>query len=331
MTYVIGQKKFGYSTIISDARVTQGHDGQNTSLKSGFLFSGCIYGASGNVIDVRKFIRQCREDVGNEGNLGTIWEKFNEFVYSYNKENHGDFKIIISSRHGGKPELFLIDSAKLELEPVQDFLTLGSAPQIIHNYSKKLFNEQRHANIKVSLKSCNAPLWFYAYFDCTYLMEWVQGHSASALEKAGVGGCFHFLWQGDEEEHRQGPSIYVISEKHESIKTFVCHIFRVDFVDNTLIFENPVIAETSIITNTTEMPALEGLSQNELDIYFKGIIKKSSKRIPYEFCGFGFENPSRGMNGFHIPEGDQYFFDLEGNLLRPDDDLKRLLSAMFER
>jgi allophanate hydrolase subunit 2 len=48
------------------------------------------------------------------------------------------------------------------------------------------------------------PPQFVPYVYCTQLIQLSKGHQYNVLERLSVGGIFHFLYQTDAEEERQG-------------------------------------------------------------------------------------------------------------------------------
>ena len=63
MTYMVGLKQPGINAILSDTRISWKNDknewqGDNTALKTGLFFSGCMFGRTGNSDHSQKFIER---------------------------------------------------------------------------------------------------------------------------------------------------------------------------------------------------------------------------------------------------------------------------------
>ena len=86
MTYVLGRCQQNVAAIISDNRATtSGLSGSNNVLKSGILFPGCIYGASGHAGEANRFIKACKRDLTdtqvNEDGWSRFWSFSSGFAF----------------------------------------------------------------------------------------------------------------------------------------------------------------------------------------------------------------------------------------------------------
>jgi hypothetical protein len=115
MTYIIGFSIDGINSILSDTRVTYSNSqlGQNIALKTGILFAGCIYGVAGHVDNAFNFIEAVKMYVAGASSIFDAWEKLNEFIMFYDfptNTKDGFFQLLLSSRHSGQSEFYILDS-----------------------------------------------------------------------------------------------------------------------------------------------------------------------------------------------------------------------------
>lgn len=335
MTYILGLKNFGITSIICDTRVTldESRDiGENTALKSGFLFPGCIYGASGNVDELRKFVILCKEQLTKTDTLPNLWEKFLNIVkeYPFSNSKSEQFQLLLSSRCLGEPSFYILDSAKGRVTDCESPVTIGSGRLLLDEHLNNLY-KKLDTTIEKLLKKGNAPKEFYPYFYCLWLMERVQGMEVSLLEKVGVGGCFHFTSQTKHNEFRQGPAVYVLNAGRREGKTISIEqwSFRIAFVRESLVVHCPIKKIKMIIVDSAAWPTINSYSKKQLEEYRKTIEGEVAKQNYYTFCGFGFVDPNKRYDHlFHITTEKEYVITENGDMR---EDFKRALADKFSR
>ena len=135
MTYVVGVNYLEYSSIICDNRITYRDGlGENTALKSGVLFPGCIFGFSANNVEVaRDFILSAKYHVGESRSISELWTSFVFFVkdYSFSQSKDDWFEIILSTRALGKPRLFRVNPSTRLTFVESKLVTTGSGKDIL--------------------------------------------------------------------------------------------------------------------------------------------------------------------------------------------------------
>lgn len=313
MTYAIGLKQFGITSIICDTRITDAVSkaGSNTSLKSGQLFPGCIYAFSGYVEEFNKFIDWCRDNLRGHENY---WLRFSELITKYDFQKRNGFKMLVSSRHTGDPTLFLLDTDIGMLQQIEKIETIGSGKDVLDDDIHDIYNNNEGKIYEILTKH-NAPLAFYPFFYCLWLMERVQGMEVSLLEKIGVGGIFHFLIQTETRERRQPPGLYVINFVIDKKKFVRSTIYRTAFVQNTLVVDNPIANSRMLILNSTINPQFRNYDEKMIANHKNKVLEEDVKKPFYNFCGFGFTDPSqRGAYSVHFTNTDNYVIDRNGKI-----------------
>lgn len=289
MTYVIGIRSNDTSAVICDSRVSFGKsEGMNYMLKSGLLFPGCHYAAVGYTKPMRQLVIRLKEYLTGRNTFNGFWDKFVGFVKNYDgfDANHA-FQLLLMSRHTGRSTLYLLDSASRSVTVQGDFVTLGSGKEILDPVVEEIWKE-RHVEIMELLQEQEAPTWFFGYFYCLALMEYVQGVAYDTLNRAGVGGVFHFSYQTTKEEYRQHPAVYVIVSPFVEKKIITYTLYRITFEEMALVVENGAEQSFNILIDAAAWPAVIGLDPNErFDL--KERIRRGALDQPfYNFCGVGF-------------------------------------------
>lgn len=325
MTYILGIKKDGFSTIISDLMVSFKNPSkneiikrENTSLKSGILFKGCIFGLAGNATLGLDFINKFKEIADPLNSSEQNWQLFQKYIKAFSSDyNREGFEMILSYRTKECPILFLFNSKNNSLSIInRDICTIGSGKIILDDIIENRRNIAENAILKHMHKE-KIPIIYFPYFYCLCLSELTMGFEYSFLEKIGVGGLFHFCYQTNKFETRQKPAVYILIETIKNIKTICNYIYRVAFIDGFLVVDNPLAKpQRQIITSSFERPDIDSLDKNGIKKIGDFINKKTDEEKYYYFCGFGFKNPDkRGSFVCHIsgPKG-KLVVDKLGNI-----------------
>lgn len=335
MTYIVGIQQLGINTIICDTRVTWWRSnakvgGENTSLKSGVLFPGCLYAITGDLEQAGSFIKEYKQRIeGTYNTLEGLWSDFAQFAEKYSSKGRNRFLLLLSSRTKGKPEFFIFDSRSRNLAAVEKLITLGSGKELLDQRVSKWFSSREKA-INDTIVSNKLPPFTFPYFYCLWLNEITQGEELSKLEQYDVGGIFHFLWQNSDGEYVQHPAVYVLAAADNNVKTICIWVYRVAYVDDCLVIDNPVIEAREFFFSSVSRPsrAIDHYSNNWANV-MEEIGAKADTLPFYYFCGFGFPQLiHRGPFGCHVTTKDDYVITKSGGLAP---DYKALIVKHFRR
>jgi hypothetical protein len=328
MTYIVGIQKpaENFSALICDLMVTfEDHNGNvidrnNASLKTGLLFKGCIYGVAGNAGLAKKFITGFRDIVDKSKTMDANWQLFQDYSkYNFSDLSGNHFKVLLSCRVSGQPQLFLYDSSQKAVSKIEDeIFTIGSGKEILDD----IIEVRRGMAEKVIVEAMSRdsiPLLYYPYFYCLWLSELTMGFETSQLEKIGVGGLFHFCFQTDIKEGRQQSSVFVLSVPDTKNKKIYNHVYRITFVDKFLVVDNPLVKPSRFIIMPFEMTDSDFLSMGQLKGLGEKINKEADLQQFYYFCGFGFPSPKfRGSFTCHLSSDKNKLVVDKGGNIHPD-------------
>lgn len=319
MTYIVGIKKpeDNFLTIISDIMVTKIFSNgkkqtENIALKTGYLFDGCIYGLSGDAIAGHSFLSSLKKAINCKDPIKDNFKKLSEFASSSQWETGSGFKILFGIRNPS-PEFYLLNSTSREFKLLDENLyTMGSGKSILDAI---VLQGYKHSNsfIMDKLKENKVPIVYYPNFICLWLSELVLGFEKEQLEKIGVGGIFHYIYQTENKEHSSMPAVVVLS-KFENDK-LVQNSYRTCLINGYLVVENLNSKDVSIFTSVVER---QDLAEKGL-LASKGILQEAYRRsleLPiYYFCGFATHDPSyRGFYSAHFSCNDTKVIDWDGNV-----------------
>lgn len=328
MTYIVGVRNQGVGVLISDTRISFGHQGRNAfdrSLKSGQLFRGCMYAGSGFVAPMRRFIIRFKARCGSRA----AWDDFGSFATSYTEHAPGQaFQLLLMSRHSGQSQFYLYESETNTITERQDYITLGSGSAVLDEYLGQFRNERNNMIVKY-LQDHDAPLWFFGYYYCLALLEFVQGDAYDAANKHGVGGVFHFSYQDNKLEHRQHPAVYVIVRVMPENRTLIQTLYRVTFEEMALVVEDGTKRSFTISVDSAASPQVIGLSKAETSALEQRVFQGALQQPFYNFLGAGFADEARRGNWVdHINYGnDPYLLTREAI---HSDVLKRFVEGMAD-
>jgi hypothetical protein len=328
MTYILGIQKpeNNFTALLCDLMVSfKDYDGDiidrnNSSLKTGLLFEGCIYGVAGNANLAKIFIMGFRELTDKSKSMEYNWNLLQHYAKAEFSDQSGEpFKVLISSRFSGSPQLFLYDSNQKTISKIEDEIySIGSGKKILDDIIN-LRRKMAEKTIAEIFYKKDIPILYYPYFYCLWLSELTMGFEVTKLEEIGVGGLFHFCFQTNEKEGRQQPSVFVLSMPDIKKKTIYNHIYRVTFVDRYLVVDNPLVSPSRYIIMPFEMSQINSISPEELQRLGETINRESDLQQFYYFCGFGFPSPElRGSFLCHLScDKNKLVVDKKGNI-HPD-------------
>ena len=324
MTYIVAVQLNGFTAMVSDTRVTFKHEGiqwgSNTALKTGRLFLGCIFARAGDDDHSLEFVRAAKSFVSGTRSLEGFWGKFEQFAASYVFPTvfRDQFEMVISSRALGPPRLYKLDCNQ-GLAPVSaNAVTIGAGKPSLDSFVLKCGIPLMHQLLaKNQLPSPVAP-----YTLCLLLTEAAQGIERPTLERKGVGGIFHFIYQTANGEGRQKPALYILSLPDFKNKNLYSWMYRVAFSQSALVVETLTPpgqtadapggkSETVVLLETST----SSFSREEL-AYRKGkIIEEINAQPSYWFCGSGAINPDhRNSRLIHIANNGQCVVAKDGQV-----------------
>jgi len=319
MTYIVGIRKpeHNFLTIISDIMVTKIYsDGriykENTALKTGRLFDGCIYGLSGDANYGIKFLVSFKKSINFKNTINNNFNKLRDYISSSQWDSGEGFKVLFGIRNP-IPEFYLLDSTTREFRLLEDSVyTMGSGKRLLDEIVLSGYNYS-NSYIMNELNQKNAPIVYYPCFLSLWLSELALGFEEKQLEEVGVGGIFHYIYQTETKENSSMPLVFVLS-KIENDK-LVQNSYRISLLNGYLIIENLTINSVSVFSSEVERQDLseKGFLDNE-EILTEA--HKRSRELPmYYFCGFATHDPSyRGFYTGHFSSNDTKVIDWNGNV-----------------
>lgn len=242
MTYLIGARVGPTLVIISDTRVTytsgERTTGENVALKTGVLFPGCIFGREGNASSSGDFLTTVQKLVSPDAPVGENWERFSRcaHAYSFSREAKEQFRLLLASRNGGLPRMWMLDSVNglVQVPADEALVTLGSGKDILDDYVQ---NECMPL-LQATVVTPKQRVLVGPYLLCLKLIEKTQSLERPQLEQHGVGGVFHFVYQTRAREGRQAPALYVLSDLDPSRRIAYGWMFRIAYVGSILVVES---------------------------------------------------------------------------------------------
>lgn len=224
VTFVVGIKRFGTAAIIADSLLTSLDKAPNPgAIKSGVLFPGCIFGICGAWEKARGCIRAIQAQCAQ----GTPSERFEELDrlivrYQFPIDNRYPFEILLSSRHTGTPEFYLIDSENRSLQHVpRSFITLGEGKKLLDNmltvYSQTSGSVEHLQRIRRQATEAGHPILDedFAHLYAFQLYQSMVG-AGGELARVRTGGYVHFVFQDSLGERRQRPRVYMVGQCDEN-------------------------------------------------------------------------------------------------------------------
>ena len=319
MTYIVGIRKpeHNFLTIISDIMVTKIFPNgkikkENTALKTGYLFDGCIYGLSGDASAGHKFLGSFKKAINCKDPIKDNFKKLSDFISLSQWDSGTGFKVLFGIRNP-VPEFYLLDSVSREFNLLDECLyTMGSGKSLLDAIVLQGYN---HSNTFMmdKLRQNKTPIVYYPCFLCLWLSELVLGFEEKQLRKIGVGGIFHYVYQTEKKEHSPMPIVFVLS-KLENNK-LIQNSYRTCLINGYLIIVNLKNNHISVFTSEVERQDLaeKGLLDSE-EILQEA--HRRSRELPiYYFCGFATHDPSyRGFYSAHFSCNDTKVIDWNGNV-----------------
>ena len=308
MTYILGLKYKGFTSIISDSRISSPNCASNSGLKVGILFPGCIYGISGSSQSGRQFIQDARLVVGHTQDVQENWDRFMNHASKYSSPPSTPFKVLLSSRATGTPILYVFDSLSGLKQVVVDegWFSIGSGGPILDPFIDKLASTLHKWIHQETLGA------LYPYVFCLRLSELSLSFEKQKLHEADVGGAFHFLYQTQHNDATQKPALYIITAADRKRNHVIYWYYRLLFIRNSLVIHKMIPQNQTpsspgpdedwvILLDTAASPEYISLDGFELDELRMEICAESDLQPLYFFCGFGFVSPSdRTSILFHV-------------------------------
>ena len=287
---------------------------ENTALKTGLLFNGCLYGLSGDADAGRNFLLGFKQKVNKTALIKENVEEFKKYIKSNNWRKGGGFTVLFAIRNP-IPELYLFDSNNPDLmlcnEPV---VTIGSGKQ---HFDKLVLpmNEYVDNRIMRILKDKNIPIVYYPCFMCLWLSEQTLGFERAFLEKIGVGGVFHFCYQTIDKEHRHLPIMFSLISLDKTVGRVDYKTYRISFINGFLVIDYLTDNKRITFTSRVERKDLKNYDTEKDSELLKEIYKRSDSLPLYYFCGFAaYDSSYRGYYRFHFSCNDKKVIDKNGKI-----------------
>jgi hypothetical protein len=304
VTYVIGIKRFNttailvdsnFSTVDADGNLRPNDNPEEALMKNGVLYPGCIYGYSGNVIRAEQCIEKIRINVANAVGLQAKWEALERTVYLYQfpAGERQQFDLVLSSRHTGTPELFVIDSTTEQLHRVEDDIcALGSGKKIMDQMVAPLCATQLSPDRLIANEARDALHGgTFSRLDYPYLLSFffhqsLYGSHGERLFADHVGGFVHFIRQDGESEERQKPSLYVLAFEDPKTHARTLHRTRLAF-DDEWIPDTLVICDKAYEQRAQWAVSLDYHARSAKTAQLKALVRKHQNAVPYYFMAAG--------------------------------------------
>lgn len=321
MTYIVGinKKEHNFITLISDIMVTRMYsDGtiarENTALKTGLLFAGCLYGLAGDANAGEAFLLKFKDSLDENKSINENVEELKKHIKNNMWEKGNGFEILFAIRNP-TPDLYLFNSSNSDLVLCkQSIVTLGSGKKDLDNLVTSM-NQYVDSNIMQILKENKIPIVYYPCFMCLWLSEQTLGFENTYLEKIGVGGIFHFCYQTIDKEHRHLPIMFVLISLDKSTGKVDYKIYRISFVNGFLVIDYLIENKRAAFTSRVERKDLRNYRIEEDLELLKEIYKRSDSLPFYYFCGFAAYDPNhRGYYRFHLSCNDKKVIDRNGRI-----------------
>lgn len=322
MTYIVGIRKpeHNFLAIISDVMVTKVYgDGrvhkENTALKTGRLFNGCIYGLAGDATAGIEFLVTFKKSINFNDEINNNLGHLQNFVLSDSWDSGRGFKILFGIRNP-KPQFYLLDSISREIRILPNLVyTMGSGKSILDEIVFAAY-DYSNSHIMNELNQRNAPIVYYPCFLSLWLSELILGFEKKQLEDIGIGGIFHYIYQTESKENSSMPLVLVLSKLENDV--LVQNSYRTSLLNGYLIVEHLNQQHTSVFTSEVERQDLVEMGLEDNEEILAEAYKRSHALPIYYFCGFATHDPTyRGFYSVHVSSNDTKVVDWNGNV-RPD-------------
>jgi hypothetical protein len=269
--------------------------GQNIALKTGILFAGCIYGVAGHVDNAFNFIEAVKMYVAGASSIFDAWEKLNELIMFYDfptNTKDGFFQLLLSSRHSGQSEFYILDSNRHLTQYEEEWVSIGKGKELLDSLVtekyQQIIKETRRAFINTNVPSSN----IYPYFLCLMLSELTLTFQRSTLEKATVEGPFNFVYQTSAIDKFQSPTLYIFSDMNWNTNRIVFYGYKICRIPKGLYIESndpsllPGISERRFLLHDPTTVKLNDIPNKQ---EFDQQIRETVESLPYYyFCGVGY-------------------------------------------
>lgn len=297
MTYVVGLRDGDTGIVLCDSRVTFDRGPSlNSALKSGRLFPGCHYAAVGEAEPMRRFVVRAKTFLTGRNTPVGFWNVFLGYAVAYDRfDDDRPFTLLLMSNHTGRPTFYTFESGSRAVTERGDLVTLGSGKPLLDPIINALWRE-RQVGIRADISERGAPEWFFGYYYCLALMEHAQGDAYAELNRAGVGGAFHFSCQTSTEDFRQHPAVYTIVSAFEQRKILTYTLYRVTFEKMALVVENGAERSFSISIDEAVWPAIAGYDHAQRTELAASLQQGALEQPFYNFLGLGFSSEALRQN-----------------------------------
>jgi len=309
MTYIVAVEHFGKVAIVADMGVS--FHGERTveesALKTGVLFPGCIYGIAGAADEARRFIERIRAIPKAGQSVDENWAQVAGAIgQAPPSRGMNRFELLISSRSSGAPRIFKYDSSTCQLTHVPDWATIGKGSSCLDTPLGRARGSLIPTSMAVLAGNAALDEWPSVY--CLWLSQYSMSQDydlRQSLRTCGVGGLFHYIVQDGRSEARQKPAVILLSEYVASDSTIVSEFYKVACGEHVVVVDHSM--SNSVHACWDEHSGADPRHRDPSDL------AKEVQRLLEEearFFGFGYLDPEYF---------DRMFFDVPANGTVPVD------------
>jgi hypothetical protein len=303
MTYIVAVEHFGKVAIVTDMGVSfHGERSvEDSALKTGVLFPGCIYGIAGAADEARRFIEHVRAVPKAGQSVYENWERVAGAISQAPPSlGMNRFEALVSSRSSGTPRIFKYDSSTCELALVRDGATVGKGSSCL---DAPLWRARKSLIPKwMALLAGHGALDEWPSLYCLWLSQYSMSQDydlRQSLRACGVGGLFHYIIQDEMSEKRQKPSVVLLSEYVASDTTIVSEFYKIACGEHVVVVDHSMSDSVRACWDghSGADPRLREPSELANDVH--RLLDEEAR-----FFGFGYLDPEYF---------DQMFFDVPAN------------------
>jgi hypothetical protein len=330
MTYVAGicirYMNMHTSAILCDTKCSFADEAEGReapAFKNGLLFDGCIYGASGDVDCIIRFVSHCKAAFSkSKMSSKRIWKSFEESLATYSFDGFDNFEMILSSNESGEPVLYRLDPESEERlvkcetpkEHNCTIVSIGSGKSLLDSALHEFVLNNNKIGFN-KLKDSDFPYILNAWF-----MRHARGDFAAELAKDGVGGFFHFWTQTKIASKPQKPTLHVLMAEFSG--KLVPYCYRIAYLNNgnILVIHDLNENDRHILQNIWDPndPRLKTVARTAASLKREGIFHESisnyetdsewvadavlkfEKLSFYYFCSVGFPSSNDRLQISHF-------------------------------
>lgn len=313
MTYLVGLKRGGQTCIIADTawtvRTPSGPDEVfEGALKTGQIFPGCVYGLAGDAVAGLRFVETCRRGLPADADMKELWAAFQRFTAVYEDPGGWHFEAIVCERSTGRSRLFSF-APRLGLVEHDDYVTFGAGKRSLDAPLLAFLSDT--ADELIRRVSDFSPGLVVGAACSLFLTQRSLGDEVTSLKDIGVGGIFHCVFQTNDLDGRQPPSVFLLTRLCPGLGISYM-IARVAFVRRAMVVHYVSDGQVKVLCSLDEpsMPELPNMSKDEIDAYLAEVRREALEPPMYQFIGVAsLDRETRYANAFSFGGGTDIDWD----------------------